>query len=100
MNAPLWPVIHKIEPICHRKHEVLASPGDPELLASLDPSEDDEETDAVVDGWGKLRGSTFVILQYGPRHGARYKFKYRNGYTNDNMNDISRTRVADFPDQS
>jgi hypothetical protein len=43
----------------------------PELLASLDPSNDDEENDAIVDGWGTLRGSTFVILQYGPRHGAR-----------------------------
>ncbi|CDM38405.1 hypothetical protein DTO013E5_9722 [Penicillium roqueforti] len=62
---------------------------DPELLASLDPSDDDEETDAIVDGWGTLRRSTFVILQYGPRHGARYKVKYRNGYTNDGMNNIS-----------
>ena len=62
---------------------------DPELLASLDPSDDDEETDAIVDGWGTLRRSTFVILQYGPRHGARYRVKYRNGYTNDGMNNIS-----------
>ncbi|KAI1828798.1 hypothetical protein DTO027I6_10178 [Penicillium roqueforti] len=64
-------------------------PQDLELLVSLDPSDDDEETDAVVDGWGTLRRSTFVILQYGPRHGARYKAKYRNGYTNDGMNNIS-----------
>ncbi|CAG8196236.1 unnamed protein product [Penicillium nalgiovense] len=64
-------------------------PEDPELLASLDPSDDDEETDAIVDGWGTLRRSTFVIFQYGPRHGARYKAKYRNGYTNDGMNNIS-----------
>ncbi|KAJ5052458.1 hypothetical protein NUH16_011151 [Penicillium rubens] len=64
-------------------------PHDSELLASLDPSDDDEETDAIVDGWGTLRRSTFVILQYGPRHGARYKAKYRNGYTNDGMNNIS-----------
>ncbi|OGE46546.1 hypothetical protein PENARI_c197G07871 [Penicillium arizonense] len=70
-----------------------SEPRDPELLASLDPSEDDEETDAVVDGWGTLRGSTFVILQYGPRHGARYKFKYRNGYTNDDMNNISQREL-------
>ena len=62
---------------------------DPELLASLDPSNDDEEGDGIVDGWGTLRRSTFVILQYGPRHGARYKAKYRNGYTNDDMNNIS-----------
>ncbi|CAP94933.1 hypothetical protein PCH_Pc21g00360 [Penicillium rubens Wisconsin 54-1255] len=64
-------------------------PEDPELLASLDPSDDGEETDVIVDGWGTLRRSTFVILQYGPRHGARYKAKYRNGYTNDGMNNIS-----------
>ncbi|KAJ5474028.1 hypothetical protein N7475_003594 [Penicillium sp. IBT 31633x] len=64
-------------------------PEDPELLASLDPSDDGEETDAIVDGWGTLRRSTFVILQYGPRHGARYEAKYRNGYTNDGMNNIS-----------
>ena len=64
-------------------------PQDPEILASLDPSNDDEESDAIVDGWGTLRRSTFVILQYGPRHGARYKVKYRHGYTNASMNNIS-----------
>ncbi|KAF3002271.1 hypothetical protein E8E15_000827 [Penicillium rubens] len=66
-----------------------AEPQDPELLATLDSSNVDEENDAIVDGWGNLRGSTFVILQYGPRHGARYKLKYRHGYTNDHMNHIS-----------
>lgn len=72
-----------------RSAQGTAEPHDPELLATLDSSSDDEENDAIVDGWGNLRGSTFVILQYGPRHGARYKLKYRHGYTNDHMNHIS-----------
>lgn len=67
-----------------------SEPRDPELLASLDPSDDDEEAGSVVDGWGTLRGSTFVILQYGPRHGARYKVKYKHGYTNGHMKNISK----------
>ncbi|KAJ5481390.1 hypothetical protein N7475_000312 [Penicillium sp. IBT 31633x] len=62
---------------------------DPELLATLESSNDDEEDDAIVDGWGTLRGSTFVILRYGPRGGSRYKFKYRQGYTNGHINHIS-----------
>ena len=82
---------------CHpRNHDDLspraqgaAEPQDSDLLATLDSSNDDEENDAIVDGWGNLRGSTFVILQYGPRHGARYKLKYRHGYTNVHMNHIS-----------
>jgi hypothetical protein len=70
-------------------------PEDPELLATLDPSNDDEEDDAIVDGWGTLRGSTFVILRYGPRGGSRYKFKYRQGYTNGHINHISQgLRIA------
>ena len=75
-------------------------PEEPELLATLDPSNDEEENDAIVDGWGTLRGSTFVILQYGPRHGARYKFKYRHGYTNASMNNISdqELRVSQLKD--
>lgn len=68
-------------------------PEEPELLATLDPSNDEEESDALVDGWGTLRGSTFVILQYGPRHGARYKFKYRHGYTNEFMNSMSESSL-------
>ncbi|KAJ9480470.1 hypothetical protein VN97_g13100 [Penicillium thymicola] len=72
-----------------RSAQGTAEPHDPELLATLDSPNDDEENDAIVDGWGNLRGSTFVILQYGPRHGARYKLKYRHGYTNDHMNHIS-----------
>ncbi|KAJ5348564.1 uncharacterized protein N7506_001895 [Penicillium brevicompactum] len=47
-------------------------PEEPELLATLHPSNDEEEGDALIDGWGTLRGSAFVILQYGPRNGARY----------------------------
>lgn len=75
-------------------------PQDPELLASLDSSNDDEESDAIVDGWGTLRRSTFVILQYGPRHGARYKVKYRHGYTNEDMNSISESflRISQIKD--
>lgn len=42
---------------------------------------------------GTLRGSTFVILQYGPRHGARYKFRYRHGYTNASMNSMSKSSL-------
>ncbi|CAG7946030.1 unnamed protein product [Penicillium olsonii] len=68
-------------------------PEEPELLATLDPSNDEEESDALVDGWGTLRGSSFVILQYGPRHGARYKFKYRHGYTNAFMNSMSESSL-------
>ncbi|KAJ5033177.1 hypothetical protein NUH16_003093 [Penicillium rubens] len=68
-------------------------PEEPELLATLDFSNDEEENDALVDGWGTLRTSTFVILQYGPRHGARYKFKYRHGYTNASMNSISESSL-------
>lgn len=68
-------------------------PDEPELLATLDPSNDEEEGDALIDGWGTLRGSAFVILQYGPRHGARYKFKYRHGYTNASMNSISESSL-------
>ncbi|KAK9846701.1 hypothetical protein MYU51_001387 [Penicillium brevicompactum] len=68
-------------------------PKEPELLATLDPSNDEEESDALVDGWGTLRGSSFVILQYGPRHGARYKFKYRHGYTNAFMNSMSESSL-------
>ncbi|CAG7970460.1 unnamed protein product [Penicillium salamii] len=73
-----------------------AEPEEPELLATLDPSNDEEEGDALIDGWGTLLGSAFVILQYGPRHGARYKFKYRHGYTNEFMNSMSESSLRIF----
>ncbi|KAJ5267427.1 hypothetical protein N7478_010235 [Penicillium angulare] len=43
---------------------------------SLDPN-------ATVDGWGTLRGSTFVIVQEGPPYAAKFTFRYEPNYTND-----------------
>lgn len=61
---------------------------DPECLADLGSLFDDGDGDHIVDGWGTLRRSTFVILQYGPRHGAKYKAKYKTGYNTSGMNNI------------
>ncbi|KAJ5267224.1 hypothetical protein N7478_010032 [Penicillium angulare] len=41
------------------------------------------DPNATVDGWGTLRGSTFVIVQEGPPHAARFTFRYEPNYTND-----------------
>ena len=62
---------------------------DPECLADLGSLFDDVDGDHIVDGWGTLRRSTFVILQYGPRHGAKYKAKYKTGYNTSGMDNIS-----------
>ncbi|KAJ5611999.1 hypothetical protein N7510_005193 [Penicillium lagena] len=62
---------------------------DPECLAKIGSQFDDVDGDHIVDGWGTLRRSAFVILQYGPRHGAKYKAKYKSGYNTSGMNNIS-----------
>ncbi|KAJ5267706.1 hypothetical protein N7478_010514 [Penicillium angulare] len=41
------------------------------------------DPNATVDGWGTLRGSTFVIVQEGPPHAAKFTFRYEPSYTND-----------------
>ncbi|KAJ5100894.1 hypothetical protein N7456_006946 [Penicillium angulare] len=48
------------------------------------PTEGDPlDPNATVDGWGTLRGSTFVIVQEGPPHAAKFTFRYEPNYTND-----------------
>jgi hypothetical protein len=58
VGYPIHPQSHRF-----RHHRLTDRPEDPELLASLDPSDDGDETDAIVDGWGTLRRSTFVHPQ-------------------------------------
>ncbi|KAJ5100944.1 hypothetical protein N7456_006996 [Penicillium angulare] len=41
------------------------------------------DPNATVDGWDTLRGSTFVIVQEGPPHVARFTFRYEPNYTSD-----------------
>ncbi|KAJ6016464.1 hypothetical protein N7540_011175 [Penicillium herquei] len=49
----------------------------------------DEFSDLVVDGWGYLRGSAYVILQQGPPNAVRFVFKSREGYTSTTLPCIS-----------
>ncbi|KAJ5559379.1 hypothetical protein N7513_001778 [Penicillium frequentans] len=61
------------------------------------PSPDPNE---VVDGWGTLKNSNFVIVQEGPTAYAKFTFKWRHGYTNVSTANISdrRLRVTDIED--
>ncbi|KAJ5537481.1 hypothetical protein N7494_006960 [Penicillium frequentans] len=61
------------------------------------PSPDPNE---VVDGWGTLSNSNFVIVQEGPTAYAKYTFKWRHGYTNKTTANISdrHFRVTDIED--
>ncbi|KAJ5938472.1 hypothetical protein N7466_001606 [Penicillium verhagenii] len=61
------------------------------------PSPDPNE---VVDGWGTLSNSNFVIVQEGPTAYAKFTFKWRHGYTNGITANISDShfRVTDIAD--
>ncbi|CAI7657321.1 unnamed protein product, partial [Penicillium pancosmium] len=39
------------------------------------------DEDVVIDGWGTLNGSSFVIIQDGPFKYASYRFERRKGYS-------------------
>ncbi|OKP09991.1 hypothetical protein PENSUB_4613 [Penicillium subrubescens] len=75
---------------------------DDECLGRLDPpsgsppgrsSNSPRINDDVIDGWGTFRGSTFVIIQCGPRHAAKYRLEYRPNYEDDKTDNISDQEV-------
>ncbi|KAJ5100961.1 hypothetical protein N7456_007013 [Penicillium angulare] len=41
------------------------------------------DPNATVNGWGTLRGSTFMIVQEDQPHAAKFTFRYEPNYTND-----------------
>lgn len=42
---------------------------------------EEADEDVVIDSWGKLNGSSFVIIQDGPFSVASYRFERRKGYS-------------------
>lgn len=60
------------------------------------------DPNTIVDGWGTLRGSTFVIVQEGPPHAARFVFKFEPNYTNDRLANITDKdlRISEIQDRT
>ncbi|KAJ5414846.1 hypothetical protein N7509_000180 [Penicillium cosmopolitanum] len=59
----------------------VLTPKEKKAKGSKSSGDKEYDEDVVIDGWGTLNGSSFVIIQDGPFKYASYRFERRKGYS-------------------